>query len=235
MSTKRFGFTRKEVEAATLVAAHGYSRQRALLAVGCNPGTACNPRNVFTDELEAFVAQMRSKAIAELTAEGVVDAKMVLRGLVEQLARLMADLYEVQNMLGHDIGELYRMNGVLYPIEFWPDHWRRGLVTEIESEQLSRRSHDGVEGEKRGGWDVVGTAVKLKRESVLEIRKEKRALEKEIREQLKTIGQHIDVKAFPVAGEKLADAVGDLAQAINAKLQGALRRESQMIDVAPEK
>ena len=147
------------------------------------------------------------------------DADLVLSDLMRQLARLTA-------MLGQDIAELYTEAGNVKQIQEWPDVWRRRLVTQIESQDTFERSHDGTVADEAGrkSWDKSGTVTKIKRESTL-------AIEREIRETLKTIGQHTQVNAFPRPNVTLETHV-HLHAEIVAKLQGALQREQKMLTEA---
>jgi hypothetical protein len=125
-----------------------------------------------------------------------IDADFVLAELVRQYLRL-------KGLLGHDLSEVTDAEGKIMSIQAWPEVWRRSLVTEYVSAAF-QRSHDGEQKENSPSWDTIGQKVKVKRERVLEI-------EREIRATLKLIGEHMKVKAFPVPGEKMADALQDLA------------------------
>lgn len=144
-----------------------------------------------------------------------IDADFVLSELMRQYVRLTG-------MLGHDMASLYSSSGALLPLADWPEVWRTRLVTEVTAEELSERSHDNATENKQGGWDRVGTVTKIKRETTL-------AIEKEIRACLAEIGRHVNVKAFPVPGDRIGEGLSDVAAAITGKLQAALRREQAML------
>ncbi len=141
-------------------------------------------------------------------------ADSVLIELVEQLQRLLA-------MLDVDTADILLPGGAVKPVSEWPEIWRKAMLEGFDIEELSVRSQDGETKDKQGGWDQVGTVKKIKFAGRLKI-------EREIRETLAEIGRHVNVKAFPVPGDKLADAVGDLASVIEGKLNRARAIAAQL-------
>lgn len=191
----------------------------ALKAGGWGDWAARNPGAWLRDHPD--VAEKLDKINAEIIAEAQVEALDVLVALVQQAQRLEA-------MLGysHRWTEIYDANGSMKPVNEWPE-WASHMVSEIETKELFAYSKDGsVEGSS-SAWDKIGEAKKIKREETLKI-------EKELRETWKEIGRHTQVKAFPVPGDKIGEGLSDIANAITAKLQGALAREKRVIDVTPE-
>lgn len=145
-----------------------------------------------------------------------IDADFVLQALMQQYVRL-------SGMLGQDISALYSDSGSIKPLVEWPTVWRTRLVTEIHSQDTFEYSKDGTQAGESKTWDKSGVITKIKRESTL-------AIEKEMRECLKVIGQHINVKAFPTQ-EKSAELHLHIHAEVTAKLQAALIREAKLIEV----
>jgi hypothetical protein len=95
------------------------------------------------------------------------------------------------------------------------------------SRDESVRSHDGEDAEGRGGWDTGGIVRKIKRESTL-------AIERQIRECLRQIGEHVNVAAFQ--SEKGDFHLHVTVTAERAReVAAAKRRMSKIIDVTPER
>lgn len=142
-----------------------------------------------------------------------VTADMVLTGLYDQLGRLMT-------MLDCSIADILWPDGSVKPISEWPEIWQTRMIEGFEVAELSQRSHDGQTEGKDGGWDEAGVVKKIKRTSQIEV-------EKQIRECWKLIGAHVNVKAFPVPGEKLGEGVQNLADAINAGIAAGRQRAAK--------
>jgi len=186
---------------------------------------------VIGPEIRAQVEKLREKAVAAALEEGFLDAKEVLAELIRQLARLTSQAQRLHADLGHDIGDLYRLNGQMYPIEMWPEAWRRRLVVEMETLERNVRSHDGQTAEKSGGWDVVGEVRKFKRESTLQIERTLLQVEKEIRDTLELISRHKAVDSMASTKHEVDVTVVTAEQA--RKLAGARQRLNRVIDVTP--
>lgn len=142
-----------------------------------------------------------------------IQADFVLSELMRQYVRLTG-------MLGHDMAMLYDVNGVLMPIIDWPEVWRTRLVSEITTKELFAYSKDGQQTGDSKAWDKIGEIKTIKRETTI-------AIEREIRATLQMIGQHVNVKAFPVPGEKLGEAIGQLADSINSAIAAGRQRAAQ--------
>lgn len=166
--------------------------------------------------------RVRAMVNAEIEARKLrltIEADFVLAELLRQYARL-------SSMLGHDMSLLYSDTGAIKPISDWPAVFRERLITEIHSQDTFERSTDGEQAEERQSWDKSGTVTKVKRESTL-------AIEKEIRATLQMIGQHINVKAFPVAESKGGDLHLHLHAEVTSRLNAALARERRLTDGTP--
>lgn len=162
-----------------------------------------NVKKIIAAEMEARCVRVR------------VDSDLVLRELVSQWARL-------RSMLDRDIAEIYDDRGNLRPVSEWPRGWRTRLISEITTQQLSERSHDGETRDREGGWDQVGQVTKIKRTDAL-------AIERELRACLGEIGRHTDVSAFPVPGAKLGEGMEALAATIDKALSDGRRRAARVI------
>lgn len=116
-------------------------------------------------------------------AEAVeVDAAYVLRRLHE--------------MAEADVSDLYDENGELLPVKEWPEVWRKGLISGIETHEL-------FEGAGRDRVHI-GYAKKIKQVDKLSV--------------LQTLGKHVRVNAFQeqikVTG---LDALADRMARVRAK------------------
>jgi uncharacterized protein (DUF2267 family) len=203
-------------------------REAGFITSVCN-----NPTRVKTPEMAAYIESVRAQAIEATLQEAFFDAQEVLRELIRQLARLTSQAQRLHADLGHDLKDLYSETGVLRPVADWPEAFRTRLVVEMETREEFGRSQDGGDS----SWDKTADIRKIKRESTIQIERTLLAVEKEIRECVSEIGRHVDVKAFPVPGDKLADAVGDLAgsidRAISEGRQRAAQRNKLPINVTP--
>lgn len=206
------------------------SDRAALTWAGFGPWICAHAPSVVTPEMRALVDKYRMAAVTASLQQGVCDAKEVLFELMRQLARLMCALDELREQVGQDLADLYdEETGLLAPIHAWPEVWRRHLAVEVETREGARRSDDGVQAGESKAWDKDGEIKKVKRESPLAIRAEIRQTEREIRECLKTIGNHVQVKAFPVPGDKLADSVDGLVESINRAISAGRQRAAARI------
>lgn len=196
---------------------------QALRKAGFGDSVCYNPSRVVTPELKAYAEHLRARAIEATLQEAYLDASEVLRELIRQYAGLIAQEARLLALLGHDFAELYDEAGAIKAPASWPEAWRKSLITEFEMRLEHGRPKDGDET----AWSPVATITKVKRERPLDIERTLMACQREKRECLETIGKHVEVKAFPVPGDKLADAVGDLAGSIDRAIAEGRQRASQ--------
>lgn len=183
----------------------------------------CEHPTQFIEENPALrerLAAIREKTLVKIE----LKAEQVLEELIASYAGLLAQEQRLLEMLGHDYSDLYSEDtGKLKSPPEWPEIWRTKLISEFE-ERLEHGRPANADGK---AWEPVATITKVKRERTLDIEKALMQCQKEKREVLGEIGRHIDVKAFPVAGEKLADAVGDLAGSIDRAISEGRQRAAQ--------
>ncbi len=174
--------------------------------------------------------------VSHLRETILFDAAEVLRELIRQYAGLIVQEARLEGMLGHDIMDLYHMNGTMMRVEMWPEAWRKQLVVEIETEEQNVRSRDGFTGEKQGGWDVVGTVKKLKRESTLAIERELRACKKQQVEVLELMMTHkaVDAKVQQKAGDTNIVVITAAQQRVS-RLERARQRLTEAKNITPLK
>ena len=77
----------------------------------------------------AEIAEAIDAAKIQRSIETGVDARFVLRRLVEEVEADLADLFDEKNKLK--------------PIDQWPEIWRRGLVAGVDTEELFEGSGEG--------------------------------------------------------------------------------------------
>jgi len=160
------------------------------------------------------VQQIIVREIAERRVRLQIDADYVLQQLLAQLGRLLL-------MSNRSIKDIYASDGTLRPIEEWPEIWLERLVTEIHSQDTYELSSDGVIAGERRSWDKSGRITKVKRESTL-------AIEREIRLTLAEIGRHVNVRAFPVPGEKIGEGLEAVAGAIDRAIAEGRQRAARL-------
>ncbi len=191
----------------------------------------CEHPTAFIEANPGLKAELEKAREAAIFKIGFT-AEHVLEELIRQYAGLIVQEARLEGMLGHDIGDLYSDSGALLGVRDWPDVWRKQLVVEIQTKEEFGRSNDGEDGEKRGGWDKAADVKNLKRESTLAIERELRACKKQQVEVLELMMTHKAVDAK--VQQKQGDTHLHLHAEVNARLEGARRRESKIIDTTPE-
>lgn len=135
----------------------------------------------------ARIEELQAERIARLT----VDADWVMKRLIEEL--------------NADVADIYDENGVLKDAKDWPDVWRRGLVTHIQTTEL----YGGTENGKPkviGRMKDVTLADRVKR--------------------IELLGRHINVQAFK---ERVSIGVDAPLRALFDQIKGqAIRPADEM-------
>lgn len=206
----------------------------ALRQAGFGESVVCHPSRVVSQQMREYVEKIRAQAVEATLQEAFLDAAEVLRELIRNYAGLLIQDQRLQSMLGHDVMDLYHMDGTMMRIEMWPEVWRRYLITEIETRESSERSHDGRTEDKPGGWDQTGVIRKIKRESTLAIEKELRECKKAQTDCLKIIGNHVKVKAFPVPNAPDLNVTVNITAERARQVSSARKRLEKVIEVKAE-
>lgn len=171
----------------------GATKQQALLAAGFSAWIARIPQEYETDEMREAVELAQKELAAAAIEDGLVSANEIHEYLTQAVR---SDMRDIRND-----------DGSFKPQSEWPEIWGRMMEAgDVDVEYASERSHDGETKDQAGGWDRVGTVVKVKlkfasKTKLLELAMKHVAVNAMVQE------KHGDVNILVVTAEKARQVV----------------------------